>query len=101
MAENRSDDDQTRSFTNVTKGTMLSHYRIIEKISAGGMGEVFLADDTKLNRQVALKFMPSHLASDVERQARFTREAQAAAKLDYPNIVPIYEVSEFQRRPFY
>jgi serine/threonine protein kinase len=94
-------DDNTRTHVVLTKGTMVAHYRIVEKIGAGGMGEVYLAEDTKLSRRVALKFMPVHLASDVDLRLRFTREAQAAAKLDHPNIVPVYEVGEFQGRPFF
>jgi serine/threonine protein kinase/Tfp pilus assembly protein PilF len=96
----RNSEDDTRSFIPRTKGTVISHYKIVEKIGAGGMGEVYLAEDTKLNRRVALKFMPSHLTSDDSLRTRFTREAQAAAKLDHPNIVTIYEVGEFQNQPF-
>jgi non-specific serine/threonine protein kinase len=80
---------------------MVSHYRIVEKIGAGGMGEVYLAEDTKLRRKVALKFLPSQLAADADLKARFVREAEATAKLDHPNIVTIFEVSEFQGRPFF
>ncbi len=80
---------------------MVSHYRIIEKIGAGGMGEVYLAEDTKLDRKVALKFLPSHLCQDADCRARFKREAQAVAKLDHPNIVTVYEVGEYQGRPFF
>ncbi|MCX6834043.1 MAG: protein kinase [candidate division Zixibacteria bacterium] len=81
-------------------GTMVSHYRIIEKIGAGGMGEVYLAEDTELNRKVALKFLPFHMCQDADCRARFKREAQAAAKLNHPNIVTIHEVSEFNGRPY-
>ncbi|MBI5267117.1 MAG: protein kinase [candidate division Zixibacteria bacterium] len=95
------DDDKTRTFVPLTNGTVVSHYRIVEKIGAGGMGEVYLAEDTKLNRKVALKFLPSHACQDADRRARFTREAQAAAKLDHPNIVAVHEVSEFNGRPFF
>ncbi|UCC44873.1 MAG: protein kinase, partial [Candidatus Zixiibacteriota bacterium] len=101
MAANGFDDDQTRSFTNLAVGTIVSHYKIISKIGAGGMGEVYLAEDTQLDRRVALKFLPSHLSQDEAARARFTREAKAAAKLDHPNIVPVYEVGEFQDRPFF
>ncbi|MEE9443100.1 MAG: protein kinase [candidate division Zixibacteria bacterium] len=96
-----SDDDKTQSHIILSKGTMVSHYRIVEKIGAGGMGEVYLAEDTKLNREVALKFLPPHLCQDEDCRARFKREAQAAAKLDHPNIVTIHEVSEYQGRPFF
>jgi len=95
------DDDKTQSHVLLANGTMVSHYRIIEKIGAGGMGEVYLAEDTKLNRKVALKFLPLHLCQDPECRARFTREAQASAKLDHPNIVAVHEVGEFQGRPFF
>ena len=80
---------------------MVSHYRISAKIGSGGMGDVYLADDTKLNRRVALKFLPSHLAADTILRARFTREVQAVAALNHPNIVHVYEVSEFNQRPFF
>ena len=88
------DSDKTQTHVVLTKGTMVSHYRIIEKIGAGGMGEVYLAEDTKLKRKVALKFLPSLLCQDEDCRARFKREAQAAAKLDHPNIVTIHEVGE-------
>jgi tetratricopeptide (TPR) repeat protein len=65
------------------------------------MGEVYLAQDTELNRKVALKFLPPHLCADEDCRVRFKREAQAAAKLDHPNIVPVYEVGEFNSRPFF
>ncbi len=95
------DDDKTREVTVLTKGTVINHYRIIEKIGAGGMGEVYLAEDTSLNRKVALKFLATHLCQDEECRARFKREAQAAAKLNHPNIVTIYEVSEYNGRPYF
>jgi len=95
------DDDKTRAVTVLSKGTAVGHYRIIEKIGAGGMGEVYLAQDTKLDRTVALKFLPLHLCHDTECRERFTREAQSAARLDHPNIVSVFEVGEFQGRPFF
>ena len=94
------DDDKTRTHIPLTSGTMVSHYRIVEKIGAGGMGEVYLAEDTELNRKVALKFLPPDLCRDADCRARFKREAQAAAKLSHPNIVTIYEVAEFHDRPY-
>ena len=96
-----SDDDKTQTHKVLIKGTEVDHYRIIDKIGAGGMGEVYLAQDTQLNRKVALKFLPPHLCADEECRVRFKREAQAAAKLDHPNIIPVYEVSDYQGRPYF
>ena len=94
-------DDNTQSFVQLTAGTRVAHYQIISKIGAGGMGEVYLAHDSKLDRQVALKFLSFHLSQDETSRVRFTREAKAAAKLDHPNIVPVHEVGEYQGRPFF
>ena len=101
MQTNGSDNDQTRSFTDLTAGVVISHYKIISKIGAGGMGEVWLAEDTELKRKVALKFLPPYLCQVEVCRARFKREAQATAALKHPNIVTIYEVSEFKGRPFF
>jgi serine/threonine protein kinase/Flp pilus assembly protein TadD len=101
MAADEPNDDQTQSFIALTSGTIVSQYNIIEKIGSGGMGEVYLAEDTKLKRKVALKFLPAHLCHDEDCHKRFTREAQAAAGLDHPNIAAIYEVGEHQGCPFY
>jgi TolB-like protein/Flp pilus assembly protein TadD/tRNA A-37 threonylcarbamoyl transferase component Bud32 len=79
---------------------MLSHYRLVEKIGEGGMGEVWKALDTKLNRHVALKILPPELTADAERRLRFKREAQAAAALSHPNIAVIHEVGEHKGTPF-
>jgi len=101
MTDHQANNDNTRTLVVLTKGAMVNHYRVIEKIGAGGMGEVYLAEDTKLKRRVALKFMPTHLASDADMRARFSREAQAVAKLNHPNIVVIHEVSESGERPYF
>jgi len=79
---------------------MVAHYRLVEKIGEGGMGVVWKSLDTKLNRHVALKFLPAALMGDEERRLRFQREAQAAAALSHPNIAVIFEVGEHAGIPF-
>src|SRR5205809_2460552 len=74
----------------------LSHYRIVSKIGAGGMGEVYLAQDTKLDRKIALKILPADLAANQDRMRRFTQEAKSAAALNHPNIAHIYEIGEHE-----
>ena len=78
----------------------ISHYTVIKKIGEGGMGKVYLANDTRLNRNVALKFLASHLIQDEQAKQRFIREAQAAANLNHPNIVIVHEISEFKGKIF-
>jgi len=81
-------------------GMRFSHYELLEAIGAGGMGEVFRARDLDLERDVAIKFFPSRFALDVERLARFAREARAASSLNHPNIVTIHEVGETAGQPY-
>ena len=75
-------------------GRTLLHYEVLEKVGAGGMGDVYRAADQKLKRQVALKVLPSEMSEDPDRLARFQREAVAIAALNHPNIVTLYSVEE-------
>jgi Tol biopolymer transport system component len=84
----------------VTLQGTLGHYRILEPIGEGGMGEVYAAEDTRLHRRIALKVLPRLLAGDPERRLRFEREAQAIAALNHPNIVTIHSVEEADGTPF-
>ena len=81
-------------------GSTISHYKILSELGRGGMGVVYRAEDTKLERPVALKFLAAHAIEDPENRARFLREAKAAARLDHPNICPVHEIDEADGQTF-
>src|SRR5687768_10577495 len=81
-------------------GKRFGHYEIIEQIGEGGMGEVYLAKDTRLERKAAIKILPGNVAQDEERMRRFVREAKTASALNHPNIITIYEIGETDNTHF-
>jgi serine/threonine protein kinase len=85
---------------NLEANKSLGHYRVVKKLGAGGMGEVFLAEDTRLERKIALKILPESLAQEAERMRRFVREAKSVSALNHPNIITIHEIGEIDSTHF-
>src|SRR4029450_78697 len=84
----------------ISPNTTLAHYTIISKIGAGGMGEVYRARDTRLDREVAIKLLPTEVSSDSDRLQRFAQEARATSALNHPNILTIFDIGTHEEKPF-
>src|SRR6201988_56323 len=84
----------------LSTNSLISHYRIVSKLGAGGMGEVWLAEDTRLGRKVAPKLLPAELREDPERVRRFPLEAEAASALNHPNIIAVHDIGECETGRF-
>ncbi len=100
MENKQGDDAKSQMHVTLTSGTLLSHYRVIEKIGAGGMGEVYRAQDTRLGRDVAIKVIRPELARDPDRIRRFEQEARAAGALNHPNVCAILDIGSYEGTPF-
>src|SRR5262244_4002065 len=80
--------------------TSISHYRVLSKLGSGGMGEVWRARDTRLNREVAIKVLPASFANDADRLRRFKQEALATSALNHPNILTVYDIGDHEGAPY-
>jgi serine/threonine protein kinase/Tfp pilus assembly protein PilF len=94
------DNEATEEFTVLSQDTQVNQFKIAKRIGVGGMGEVYLAEDTRLNRKIALKFIAPGFCSDQTSIMRFRQEAEAAAQINHPNVVTIYEINEFEDRAY-
>lgn len=92
--------ERERGILDRTPGQLIAHYRLLEKLGEGGMGTVYLAEDTRLNRQVALKFIHQSRLKERDAKERLFREARAAAAIDHPNVAAVYEVGEVDGHPY-
>ena len=92
--------ERDRGILDKNIGQLVSHYRLLEKLGEGGMGTVYLAEDTRLGRPVALKFISQALLKEKNSRNRLVREAKAAAAIDHPNVASVYEIDEVEGQPF-
>src|SRR4030095_3104880 len=84
----------------ITPGTRINHYEVVSQLGAGGMGEVYLAEDPRLNRRVAIKMLPDEFARDSDRLRRFEQEARATSALNHPNILTVYDIGDHEGAPY-
>src|SRR5262244_1107939 len=84
----------------ISANTTIAHYTILSKIGAGGMGEVYRARDTRLDREVAIKLLPAEVSRDVDRLKRFEQEARATSALNHPNILTVYDIGTYEGSPY-
>src|SRR5262249_14478147 len=91
---------KNRMMESLIPDTAISHYRVLSKLGAGGMGEVWRARDTRLNREVAIKVLPASFANDADRLRRFKQEALATSALNHPNILTVHDIGDHKGAPY-